>query len=1619
MASEAVLFPESCSVGRPLSDVLFKTNVLAFFFAPPNFAMVTCPTRPLVRVAESGPMLDTALRFVLSDPPRLISVSSGVEGLLGFKPEEFLSAKVCLRERIHSGDAELAKFLFSSDLHRPSDSFNIRLRHADGKIRCIKGNFTKSRSPKGEALLDLSLVDARTVNEPGDSILINSFKALIEQTADYIYIKNRNHVFLAASRNMPKLSESARDHREFTGKTDYDLIPEAVADRMYQLERRAFEEGRRTDEILQMTAQEGTKHWIDDRKYPIGGPDGQFIGIFGVAPDITENVEARERLREAQKIAGLGDYELDFREKIWKTSVELDTLLGIGANFDRSMDCWLTLVHPADRVALDTDLKEYLRSPGEPFDKEYRIIRQTDGAVRWVHTRGRLERDGQGTPHRLRGTVQDITEQKQAEDSLRESEEWLRDAQEIAGLSGYVLDIPNKKWIVSPELRTLLGIGEDYDRGFESVWPLIHPDDRPEMAKRLDEHFTGDSNSFDSEYRIVRHTDGAVRWVHTRGRLERDAQGNPIALRGAIQDITERKQAEAELRENRELLQLFIKHAPVALAMLDREMRYLAVSPGWREMHRLNGRELVGLSHYEIFPQLDEDWKEQHRRALGGETIPASEVSMTRPDGSLQWVRREIRPWFSGDGEVGGIIIFSEDVTERRRAEEELRASREQLQLFVEHAPVALAMFDREMRYLAVSKRWAEDHSADEREIIGRSHYEVNPDVPERWLETHRRGLTGEKQVVEEDRYVRANGTVQWIRWQIMPWQTADGTIGGIVMFYEDITERKLAEAALSENKELLQLFIDRAPAALAMFDREMRYLAVSRRWLEEYSLVGQPILGRCHYDVVPDIPERWKEVHRRGLAGETMRADEDRFERADGTVQWIEWEVVPWRSGTGSVGGIVLFADDITAKKQAEERLRLAASVFTGAREGITITDLKGTILDVNNAFTRITGYTREEVVGKNPRLLKSGLQSKDFYDKMWGAIQRDGHWSGEIWNRSKSGDIFAEMLTINTIRDADGKPTQYVSLFSDITEIKRHEQQLEHIAHYDPLTGLPNRVLFTNRLRQAMAQTLRNKQMLAVAYFDLDGFKAINDEHGHSLGDALLTAIAFRVRRVMREGDTLGRLGGDEFAAVLLDVDAPESVAPAVKRMLDAAAEEVQIGEIDLRLSACCGVTFYPQNAEVDADVLLRQAGQAMYQAKLAGRNRSQNFDASEDFVTRSRHENIEHVRLALTSGQFVLHYQPKVNMRTGRIVGAEALLRWQHPERGLLPPGMFLPVIEDHPLSVELGEWVIENALTQMEEWQGVGFDLPVSVNLSPLELQQPDFADRLRARLAAHPKVKASSLEFEVLETSALQDLAQSSQMVAACRALGVAIALDDFGIGYSSLTYLKRLPANVLKIDQSFVRDMLDDPENLNILEGIMGLAAAFQREVIAEGVETVEHGVMLLQMGCELAQGYGIARPMPANALQAWAATWKPDPRWAEVPPVNAGNRHVLYACVEHRAWLSAFEACLMGKRASPPPLDASRCRIGSWLRTEKQTARGAYSSIQAIEALHQELHTLASEILDSQSEGRNTERLAQLQQLHHLHEKCMNRLRTFTRGGSGRGRKRSHIAPAQRTTRY
>jgi diguanylate cyclase (GGDEF)-like protein/PAS domain S-box-containing protein len=568
---------------------------------------------------------------------------------------------------------------------------------------------------------------------------------------------------------------------------------------------------------------------------------------------------------------------------------------------------------------------------------------------------------------------------------------------------------------------------------------------------------------------------------------------------------------------------------------------------------------------------------------------------------------------------------------------------------------------------------------------------------------------------------------------------------------------------------------------------------------------------------------------------------------------------------------------DDLQARlREAEQRLALLARMFQYAREGIVVTDVAGLIVDVNPGFCKITGYVRDEVIGLTPRILRSGRHDGEFYSAMWREISSKGYWQGEILNRRKSGDVYPELLSISRIDDAAGIPTHYVAIFTDITEIKDASAQIEYLAYHDALTQLPNRSLFSDRLAVAMAQARRSGGLLGVAYLDLDGFKPVNDLYGHECGDRVLIEISGRLQQAVRGGDSVARFGGDEFVLLLNKLSSQAECENILGRLLRDLAKPLTLDGREVRVTASVGVTLFPDD-DADADTLLRHADHALYLAKEDGRNRCHVFDAAHDQEMRSRLDRRRCVEAALANDELRLHYQPKVDMRLGRAIGVEALIRWLHPENGLLPPASFLQFIENTPAEILLGEWVIGEAVRQCCAWRAAGLELPVSVNVSAFHLAQDNFAARLGEILADSPGFPPGYLEIEILETAAFSNIGQTTSLMDACRALGVGFVLDDFGTGYSSLTYLKRLPVDTLKVDQSFVRDMLEDDDDLAIVEGVIGLARAFRHDVIAEGVETASHGARLLQLGCHFAQGYGIARPMPADAVPDWVAAWRPE----------------------------------------------------------------------------------------------------------------------------------------------
>jgi len=641
--------------------------------------------------------------------------------------------------------------------------------------------------------------------------------------------------------------------------------------------------------------------------------------------------------------------------------------------------------------------------------------------------------------------------------------------------------------------------------------------------------------------------------------------------------------------------------------------------------------------------------------------------------------------------------------------------------------------------------------------------------------------------------------------------------------------------------------------------------------------------------------------------------------------------------------------------------------------------TDLAGSITYVNPKFCEISGFRAQELLGQNHRLLNSGHHPAAFFEDMWRTITSGQVWRGDICNRAKDGHLYWVASVIMPLVDpTTGLPRKYISIRFDISERHRLQSKLSFQAQHDVLTGLANRQLLQQRLEHAMAQADQSLRQIGVCFVDLDGFKAINDRLGHACGDKLLMQVAQRLTDSVQSNDLVARLGGDEFVLLLTQLGGLTDAQPVVERVLAALARPYTLPCSQVELSASAGLTLYPHD-KVSADTLLRHADHALYQAKQAGRNRFEFFDVAQDTDTSAHYQMLASVTNALKHGELVLHYQPKVNMRSGQVVGFEALLRWQHPRDGLVPPLSFLPLVEESELIIDIGEWVIDQALAQLATWGAAGHVWPVSVNIAARHFHQDDFVPRLQALLARYPSVPPQWLDIEVLESVAMRDIAQVQRTIEACQALGVSFSLDDFGTGYSSLSYLKYLPTETLKIDRAFVRDILDDKDDLALTEAIITLSTVFNRQVVAEGVELAEQGVLLMRLGCDVAQGFGIAKPMLASAVPDWVSHYTPEPSWGAWADVRweLSDFPLLVAQYDHLQWVKRVVLALEGGNlglTAGQLTDHHQCRLGHWYYGPGQARYGHLPEFQALESVHQQVHQTGVEIIRLRDAGQMDE---------------------------------------------
>lgn len=1019
-----------------------------------------------------------------------LSADESIYDLLGFSANDFLTGKASLQSRIHKDDQDIAAVLFSGEPNTNSHSFNFRLRHADGRIRCIKGEYSKVKRDN-VLILELLLQDAKSLWQPqNEQSMMTNFKAMMDNTDDYIYFKDRNHVFTGASQALVEITESTQHWTEFLGLTDYDVFLEEYADIYYSLEKKVFSGVNVAHDIQKTLLQDGSKGWVNNRKYPIKNKDGEIVGLFGIARDITES--------------------------------------------------------------------------------------------------------------------------KQAELALQESEASLKESQKIAGLGSYVFNIQNKTWKSSDILDQILGIDENYERTEQSWDALIHPDDLAKAKHYLRRRFAAKSPTYDREYRVIRPNDHTERYIHGIGRLVLDEQGLPLQMHGTIQDITAVRHE--LLNEKRAILG---NQLVGALALKQRKIIW--ANTAFENMLGYKPGELVGVSTRQFYINDDE--------------------------------------------------------------------------------------------YQSVEKTYAEI----EKNGIGHTQHE----------------------------YVHKDGRRIWL----------------------DMSGAQM-------NKE----------------------------------------------------------------SGESL------------------WTFV-----------------DISQQKLAENELRIAAVAFE-SQESMIITDANNVILRVNRAFTDTTGYTVAEAIGNNPKMLNSGHHDQSFFADMWDVIKTTGTWNGEVWNRRKNGELYPEHLTITAVKNTAGEIINYVGTATDITTSKAAAAEIENLAFYDHLTGLPNRRLLLDRLNQALLYSARHDKDGALLFLDLDHFKTINDTLGHDIGDVLLQQVAARLTDCVREGDTVARLGGDEFVVMIEGLneqgaeaatqteDIGEKILTALNVPYLLAGQEHQIG-------CSIGVALFSDHKQ-SLDDLLKHADIAMYQAKKSGRNALRFFDPKMQASINARVALEADLRVALKEKQFKLHFQPQV-YHNRQITGAEVLIRWQHPSRGIVSPYDFIPLAEETGLILPIGQWVLETACKQIKAWESnlLTQHLQLAVNVSARQFFQPDFVEQVLL-VINQSKINPDKLKLELTESLVLDDITDTINKMQQLQEVGVRFSMDDFGTGQSSLAYLTQLPLDQLKIDQSFTRNIGVKPSDAVIVQTIIGMGNNLGMEIIAEGVETESQRAFLQQHGCPVFQGYLFSKPVPLEEFE-------------------------------------------------------------------------------------------------------------------------------------------------------
>ena len=1251
-------------------------------------------------------------------------------------------------------------------------------------------------------------------------------------------------------------------------------------DRLRKAWQTALKTGGSIAEEFRWQHSDGNLVWVIGTATPQFDKAGRINCFLGTLTDISERKaaeaardEAQQRLQLAVDAAQVGLWDWDLRMNRVYYSPEWKRQIGykeqeIGDSFEE----WRSRVHPDDLPRAEANAQQLIEHGSGKLKEEFRF-RHKDGSYRWILAQGSILADANGVAARILGAHVDITEWKLAEIALQEGLRKYSELAELSPIGIYHADAKGRTTYVNAALRELAGANTD-DQVMGEAWiGEFDEADQPRVIETW-RQATDNLTEFQMEYR-VRTYDGKAKWVSEKGRPVFDASENPTGFIGTVTDVTPLKQALADLHHSEAFRRLIIDLEPDCVKVLAPNGRLVEMNPAGLNMidaeslEAVKGEMMADL----VVPEHREQFVALHRKVMsGGSGKLAFEII------SLKGVRRYLETHavpLREEGRVVGLLGVTRDVSEQRLAEAQIRESEIRYRELFETNPVPMAVWDtKTFKFVSVNDAMVDHYGYSREELLSMSVTDIRPqeDIPvfiERLKEagnsTFAAGVF---------RHIKKNGDIIEVDVTSHPIRLGDHM--GMFAQITDVTRQRQVERALEQERQELRETTKRLNHILTtsptlVFSVLQKGNELTPIWVSDNI---ERILGYTPEEssdpgwLIKNTHPEDREVSIKNALSivniDSSVVNEFRFIKKNGDIAWIRVEAQRVGGDEKSGYEIVGTWSDITEEHKNRERLRLDAAAFASTRDGVLITDHDARIISANRALQCDSGYSEQELLGQTPAMFQSGRHEGSFYQSMWNALNEGGHWQGEIWNRNKKGEVFPVWLTISAVYNEHEELTHYVAIYTDISKLKQSEEELHKLAHYDPLTDLPNRLLFESRLEHAIEQAQRQESQAAVIFMDLDDFKKVNDSLGHVVGDELLSKVAKRLKARVRKADTLARLGGDEFVVLIETLKQPQDVATLARDVLTTLAMPFRLANTqELHVHGSIGISVYPDDGDTSSE-LLRAADTAMYRAKEEGGDRFLFFtrEMSREVVASLKMENA--LRQGLMRDEFALHFQPKLHLESGEIRSAEALLRWQSADLGSVPPGEFIPVAERSGLIVTIGEWVIDAACNQLAVWRERKLSpINIAVNVSARQFHSPDLMAVIENALKKY-QVAPGNLILELTESMLMDRPAEAAGTLRHLKELGVQLSLDDFGTGFSSLAYLTRFRVDTIKIDGSFVQDIETDPSARQIITAIVELSDSLGIKTVAECVETEAQLEFLKQLGCTAIQGFLLSRPLPA-----------------------------------------------------------------------------------------------------------------------------------------------------------